>query len=140
MDTTASGTILVVDDSPENLFVLSELLQPTYRVLAANSGEGGLRVARSQPQPDLILLDVMMPGLDGFAVLERLRDDPDTQHIPVIFLTAMATDGDEERGLSLGAVDYITKPIKPVVVVARVRAQLQAKQARDWLTNQNTVL
>ena len=124
MTPAASGTILIVDDSPENLFVLSELLQPIYRVLAANSGEGGLRVARSQPQPDLILLDVMMPGLDGFDVLARLRDDPDTQHIPVIFLTAMANDGDEERGLHLGAADYITKPIKPMVVMARVRTQL----------------
>jgi putative two-component system response regulator len=135
-----TATLLVIDDSAENLSVLSELLRPHYRVLAANSGEGGLRVAASLPKPDLILLDVMMPGMDGYTVLARLRDNPATRDIPVVFLTAMTHDGDEERGLQLGAADYITKPIKPTVVQARVRTQLQAKQARDWLTNQNAAL
>jgi putative two-component system response regulator len=97
-------------------------------------------VARSLPAPDLILLDVMMPGMDGYAVLARLREEPATRDIPVIFLTALSTDGDEERGLSQGAADYVTKPIKPAVVLARVLTQLQAKQARDWMKNQNAVL
>ena len=134
------ATILIIDDSPENLFVLSELLRPRYRVLAATSGEGGLRVARQQPKPDLILLDVMMPGMDGYAVLARLREHPATCDIPVIFLTALTAAGDEERGLLAGAADYITKPITPAVVLARVLTQLQAKQARDWLENQNSAL
>ncbi|MDO9602704.1 MAG: response regulator, partial [Rhodocyclaceae bacterium] len=105
------ATLLIVDDAPENLSVLSELLGLQYRVLAANSGEVGLRVAGGVPRPDLILLDVMMPGLDGYAVLARLRENPATRNIPVIFLTALAGAGDEERGLQLGAADYITKPI-----------------------------
>ncbi|MDO8776931.1 MAG: two-component system response regulator, partial [Burkholderiaceae bacterium] len=140
MTAAPSATILIVDDSPENLYVLSELLRSHYRVLAATSGEGALRVANSLPVPDLILLDVMMPGMDGYAVLARLRDQPASQDIPVVFLTALAEDGDEERGLLLGAADYITKPIKPAVVLARVLTQLQAKQARDWMKNQNAVL
>ena len=133
-------TVLIVDDAAENLFVLSELLKPLYRVLAVNSGAGALRVAGSQPRPDLILLDVMMPGLDGFTVLSRLREQPGTQDIPVVMLTALADVGEEERGLRLGAADYITKPLKPAVVLARVATQLQAKQARDWLRDHNEAL
>ena len=136
----SAATLLIIDDAPENLLVLSELLQPLYRVLAATSGEAGLRVANQQPKPDLILLDVMMPGMDGYTVLARLRDNPITCDIPVVFLTAMSASGDEERGLLLGAADYITKPITPAVVLARVLTQLQAKQARDWLKNKNAVL
>jgi putative two-component system response regulator len=135
-----AATILIVDDEPTNLSLLTQLLRPEYLVRAANSGESALRVAASEPQPDLVLLDVMMPGMDGYTVLDRLRASPATADIPVIFLTALADEGDEERGLQLGAVDYITKPIKPLLVLARVRTQLQAKQARDWLKNQNTVL
>ena len=134
------STILTVDDSPENLSVLSELLRPQYRVLAATSGEDCLRVANSQPKPDLILLDVMMPVQDGYAVLERLREDYYTRDIPVIFLSAMAEERDEALGLHLGAADYITKPIKPIVVQARVRLQLEAKQAREGMKNQNALL
>ena len=137
MNDEPNATLLIVDDAPENLSVLSELLQPHYRVLAATSGEVCLRVANSLPRPDLILLDVMMPGMDGYEVLKRLRDNPATHNIPVIFLTALADADDEERGLTLGAVDYITKPLKPTVVQARVRTQLQAKQARDGMLHQN---
>jgi len=133
-------TLLVVDDTPENLVVLGELLQPHYRVRVANSGARALQVAASEPKPDLILLDVMMPGMDGYEVLERLRANRATRDIPVIFITAMNGTADEERGLSAGAVDYITKPIRPVIVQARVRAQLELKQARDWLKDQNTYL
>ncbi|WP_018606679.1 response regulator [Uliginosibacterium gangwonense] len=135
-----NATLLIVDDSAENLYALSSLLRPHYRVLAATSGEAALRVAARQPMPDLILLDVMMPSMDGYAVLTRLRASADTQQIPVIFLTALSDADDEERGLQLGAVDYITKPIKPSLVLARVRTQLEAKQARDWLQDQNATL
>jgi len=120
MTTANNPVILIVDDSADNLNILSELLRPQYRVLAANSGEGGLRVANSSPKPDLILLDVMMPGMDGYSVLARIKDSPATRDIPVVFLTALADAGDEERGLKLGAADYITKPIMPTVVLARV--------------------
>ena len=140
MPAAPNATLLIVDDSPENLVVLSGLLRPLYRVLAATSGEAGLRVAGGQPKPDLILLDVMMPGMDGYAVLARLQADPATRDIPVVFLTALAAAADEEHGLHLGAADYITKPIQPAVVMARVRTQLQAKQARDWMADQNATL
>lgn len=134
------GTILIVDDEPTNLSVLMQLLRPTYRVRAANSGEAALRAAASDPLPDLILLDVMMPGMDGYEVLERLRDATTTASIPVLFVTAMAAPDDEERGLTFGAADYITKPIRPLVVQARVRTQLEAKRARDALNDRNELL
>ncbi len=133
-------TILTVDDSPENLAILSDLLQPAYRVLAATSGQRALLIAGAQSQPDLILLDVMMPGMDGYQVFEQLRANPVTRAIPVIFITAMNDLESELRGLELGAVDYICKPIVPPVVLARVRTQLELKQARDWLANQNDLL
>ena len=128
-----SQTILVVDDTVQNLTVLTELLQPHYRVRAVNSGERALRAADTAPQPSLILLDVMMPGMDGYAVLERLRALRLTRDIPVIFITALDSPESEERGLALGAVDYITKPINPAIVLARVRTHLELKQARDLL-------
>jgi putative two-component system response regulator len=134
------ATILIVDDEPANLSVLSHLLRPGYHVRAANSGENALRVATSEPHPDLILLDVMMPGMDGYSVLERLRSNPATADIPVIFVTALSDLDDEERGLALGAVDYIAKPIKPTLVMARVRTQLEAKHTRDWLKDKNAIL
>lgn len=130
-------TILIVDDSPANLTVLSELLQPLYRVRAAASGQRGLVIARSQPLPDLILLDIMMPDLDGYQVLERLRADPITQNIPVIFVTALHGQDAELRGLSVGAADYITKPFMPAIILARIHTQLTLKQTRDYLNDQN---
>lgn len=133
-------TVLIVDDTPENLSVLGELLQPTYRVRAANSGRRALQIAHGKPPPDLILLDVMMPEMDGYEVLTKLRADPATRNIPVIFVTAMDATEDEEHGLSCGAVDYITKPIRPLIVLARVRTQLEAKRARDFLRDQNSFL
>jgi putative two-component system response regulator len=135
-----NATILIVDDAPENLVVLGEVLSPHYRVRAATSGPAALKIALSEPQPDLILLDIMMPGMDGYAVMERLQADPMTRDIPVVFITAMTGIDDETKGLELGAADYITKPIKPPVVLARVRTQLELKQARDWLQDKNTVL
>jgi len=137
---TQTATILIVDDSAENLYVLNELLRQKYQVLAATTGELALRIANGQPKPDLIVLDVMMPVMDGYAVLANLLAEPSTRDIPVIFLTALVGAGEEERGLKQGAVDYITKPITPVVALARINTQLQAKQARDWLKNQNATL
>jgi len=134
------ATILIVDDVPENLEVLGELLQPLYRVRAAQSGARALQVARSRPIPDLILLDVMMPGMDGYAVFAALRADPLTRDIPVIFVTALDGLQEEERGLEAGAVDYISKPIRPSIVLARVHNQLELKKARDRLRDQNMLL
>ena len=105
--TDVRPTLLIVDDSPENLTVLGELLQDSYTVRAANSGARALELAALQPQPDLILLDIMMPDLDGFQVLARLRADALTQDLPVIFVTAMSADADEEHGLALGAADTV---------------------------------
>ena len=133
-------TILIVDDQSENLAALGELLEPHYRVRAANSGERALQAVQALPRPDLILLDVMMPGMDGYEVLAVLRSDPITREIPVIFVTALGAVLDEERGLKLGAVDYITKPIRPAIVLARVITQLENKQARDILKDQNVWL
>ncbi len=135
--TFEKNTVLVVDDTPENLTVLGELLQPRFRVRVANSGRRALQVANSEPRPDLILLDVMMPEMDGYAVIRELRTNPGTRDIPVIFVTAMDADSDEEYGLSLGAVDYITKPIRPAIVLARVIAHMELKLARDALKDQN---
>ena len=140
MSVAASQTILIVDDSPENLTVLSELLQPLYMVHAATSGQKALRIAHAMPPPDLILLDVMMPDMDGYQVFEQLRATPATRDIPVIFLTAMDSIEDELHGFEAGAVDYITKPIVPLVVLARVHTQLELKMARDKLRDQNNYL
>lgn len=138
--TARNATVLLVDDIPENLSVLSELLSPSYRVLVANNGQRALSLAISKPQPDLILLDVMMPDMDGYTVLQQLRANPATANVPVIFITAMSGMEDEQRGFDLGAVDYISKPIRPPIVLARVKAQLELKEARDWLLNKNEVL
>lgn len=124
VDHQARPTILVVDDTPTNIDILRELLQPHFRVKASKDGQLALEIARTMPQPDMILLDIMMPGLDGLETLRRLKNDPLTSMIPVIFITAMTEEEDEERGLALGAVDYITKPFSPPVVLARVRTQL----------------
>ena len=131
------ATILVVDDTPQNIEILGQLLQPLYKVRVANSGERALKSAHNTPRPDLILLDVMMPGMDGYEVLRRLREDPSTVDIPVIFVTAMDGNENEEHGLSMGAVDYITKPVVPAIVLARVHAQLELKAARDRLARDN---
>ncbi len=130
-------TILIVDDSPENLSVLGELLRDDYRVRAANSGPVALRLAALAPTPDLIVLDVMMPGMDGYEVLKRLRDDPATREVPVIFATSLDAAEDEEKGLKEGAVDYITKPLRPAVVLARLSTHLELKRVRDQLKDKN---
>ncbi len=118
-------TVLVVDDTPENIHVMSGVLQDEYAVRVATSGEKALTAARADPQPDLILLDVKMPVMDGYEVCRRLKNDYHTQRIPVIFVTALGEAEDEARGFELGAVDYIVKPINPAVVRARVRTHVQ---------------
>ena len=133
-------TILIVDDDPGNLTLLGELLSERYRVRAANSGPRALQLVAQAPAPDLILLDIMMPGMSGFEVLEQLRAAPVTRDIPVIITTAMDGDEDELRGLVLGAVDYLTKPLKPAVVLARVHTHLELKSARDRLRRDNAAL
>jgi len=134
------NTLLIVDDAVENLTVLDALLRPLYQIRVATSGEKALRIAVSEPRPDLILLDVMMPGMDGYQVFDYLRANPATRDIPVIFVTAMDSPEDELRALDAGAVDFITKPLIPAIVLARVRTQLELKQARDWLSNKNVLL
>jgi putative two-component system response regulator len=120
MQGTQVAALLLVDDAPENLSVLSELLRSEYQVCAATSGETALRMVNSLPRPDLILLDVMMPDMNGCQVIASLRADAATRDIPVIFATAMDSTEAEMQGLQAGAVDYITKPIIPPIVLARI--------------------
>ena len=133
-------TILVVDDTPDNLSLMRELLRKDYQVQLANGGERALKLAAMQPQPDLILLDIMMPVMDGYEVCRRLKADAATRDIPVVFLTAKADVEDEKRGLELGAVDYITKPISPPVVLARVKIHLALKAHADFLRDKSDFL
>ena len=132
--------VLIVDDNPENLMVLGELLRDRYKVRAANSGQRALQLAAQNPAPDLILLDIMMPVMSGYEVLERLQASAATRDIPVIFTTAMSATEDEQRGFELGAVDYISKPLRPPIVLARVQTHLGYKQARDRLRRMNESL
>lgn len=133
-------TVLVVDDNPENLCVLGEVLYPHYRVLTACNGERALRLAQQDPQPDLILLDVMMPEMSGHEVLDCLKADTRTSDIPVIFVTAMNGVGDEADGLGRGAVDYIAKPLRPPVVLARVQTHLILQRARNRLRDDRAAM
>ncbi|HQS58448.1 MAG: two-component system response regulator [Gallionellales bacterium 35-53-114] len=133
-------TILVVDDTPDNLTLMSTLLKDEYTVKVANSGVNALRISVSDRPPDLILLDIMMPGMDGYEVCRLLKLDARTKNIPVIFLTAKSDMEDEKNGLRLGAVDYITKPISPSIVLARVKNHLALKAMTDFLRDQNEFL
>jgi putative two-component system response regulator len=137
---TEKPVILVVDDTPDNLIMMSNLLKNDYKVKIANSGEKALRIASSENPPDLILLDIMMPDMDGYEVCTSLKHEPNTMNIPVIFLTAKSEMEDEKKGLELGAVDYITKPISPPIVLARVKNHLALKAMDEFLRNQNDFL
>lgn len=139
-DQIEKQTVLVVDDTPANIKVLMETLKDDYRIVAAVNGERALQLAASDPNPDIILLDVMMPEMDGYEVCAKLKADAKTRDIPIIFVTAMSDTQDETKGLELGAVDYITKPISPPVVSARVKNHLELRQAREILKNQNLIL
>lgn len=138
-DETERPLILIVDDTPDNLSLMAELLQPRYSIKVANSGERALKVAAST-RPDLILLDIMMPDIDGYEVARRLKNDPQTENIPFIFLTACSSSDDEQRGFELGAVDYIVKPISPPVMLARVQTHITLKAAADFLRDKNEFL
>jgi len=117
-------TILVVDDTPENIDILSGILRAEYKVKAALNGERALKIIQGDSKPDLILLDIMMPNMDGYEVCKILKNDPATAYIPIIFVSAKNQEADEKKGLELGAVDYITKPIAPALVMARVNTHL----------------
>jgi len=139
-DTTPRPTILLVDDAPEYLMLLGEILTPHYNVRIASNGRSAIELASASPQPSLILLDVEMPDMDGYETVKHLREQPSTRDIPVIFITANHETEDEQHGLDLGAVDYITKPPRPSILLARVRNQLELKQARDTLQAKNAAL
>ncbi len=142
MDTTASAgkaTILVVDDTPDNLSLISGILRAEYKVKIAANGKKALDIAGTAP-PDLILLDITMPDMDGYDVCRRLKQNPATQKIPVIFISAKNEEIDELVGLELGAVDYITKPFCPSIVLARIKTHLALTAAIKELEKQNAVL
>jgi diguanylate cyclase (GGDEF)-like protein len=132
MTPSKQTSILIVDDVPTNIQVLAEALRLEYRVKVATNGIDALAIARQTP-PDLILLDIMMPEMDGFEICRQLKSDPATHGIPIIFVTARDDLADEEKGLNLGAVDYITKPFHLPVVRARVRNHLLLKKNADML-------
>lgn len=141
MTTPAAKTVLIVDDLPENIAIVSEALRGHYRTQAAISGERALQlIEASDRTPDLILLDVQMPGLNGYEVCRRIKADPRTAGIPIIFLTALHDDADEAYGFEVGAVDFVHKPFNPAIVRARVATHLTLKDARDQLSNQNRIL
>ena len=132
--------ISIVDDEPINLMILKKLLSPSFLIRAYKSGEDLIQAVEKGPKPDLILMDIMMPGMDGYQTLSELRKNSDNQGIPVIYISALDSLIDEEKAFSLGAVDYITKPFRPGIVMARVNAHVELKQARDQLKNQNVWL
>ena len=133
-------SILVVDDTSENIDVLKETLKSNYIVRPALNGKSALKIAAAEPRPDLILLDIMMPEMDGYEVIQYLQADENTREIPVIFVTAISEMEGELKGLELGAVDYITKPINPPIVRARIHTHLALREARVKLEEQNHAL
>ena len=139
-ESPSKPTILVVDDTTDNLTLMSELLRGRYTVKLAKSGEKALQLAEADPLPDLILLDIMMPGMSGYDVIRELKANPATRNIPVIFLTAMSAAEYERKGLEVGAVDYISKPVSPPIVLARVANHLKLKAASDFLRDKSKFL
>ena len=133
--TEKKHTLLLVDDHPPNIYLLAEALIQDHEIVVATNGAQALEIASQEPRPDLILLDILMPGMDGYEVCSRLKGDPFTKMIPVIFITAKSGEEDETRGLGCGAVDYITKPFSMPIVRARVRTHLELKRHRDMLEN-----
>lgn len=125
--------ILIVDDQTENLEFLIEVLKDDYCLLAAKDGQKAIELALQKPHPDLILLDILMPDMDGYQVMNRLLENPETASIPVVFVTALGEVSDEYRGLDMGAIDYVSKPVVPELLKARVRNHLELKKHRDHL-------
>ena len=134
--TIAKPTILAVDDTPDNLTVISSILKELYTIKVATNGEMALKIATLGESPDMILLDIMMPDMDGYEVCRRLKANPKTRDIPVIFLTALSDPYHEATGLQLGAVDYVSKPISPPILLARIKNHLAFKAAADFLRDQ----
>lgn len=132
-------TILIIDDTPDNIRILNEILRNDYRILFARSGTQGIEIAKKE-LPDLILLDIVMPGMDGYEVCKVLKNETATMWIPIIFVTAMVSVEEETKGLEAGAIDYITKPFSPPIVKNRVRNQLQLKSYSDALKQLSEVL
>jgi class 3 adenylate cyclase len=130
LETPQTSTLLIVDDSVENLQILSNLLKENYKIKIAKNGEKAIEIAMQVPQPDLILLDIMMPGLDGFEVCKLLKENLTTQNIPVIFLTALNEVADETKGFQVGGADFITKPFNPDIVKARIHTHLSLQSER----------
>ncbi len=132
MMASSDAKILVVDDEPINIEILSEAVSRLGDVIIAKDGESAIDLCKLE-RPDIVLLDVMMPAMDGYAVCRELLDDPDTRNIPIVFVTALSQDSDEAMGIEMGAVDYITKPISAPVVAARIGSHLELKKTRDYL-------
>jgi sigma-B regulation protein RsbU (phosphoserine phosphatase) len=139
-DSRITNTILVVDDAPENIDLLDGVLNKDYKIKAALNGEKALKIAGSENPPDIILLDIEMPGMDGYEVCRRLKADPQTRDIPIIFVTAKSDESDETKGLEIGAVDYITKPFSPPIVRARLKTHLALKNNLEELYQKNQML
>lgn len=133
------ATVLIVDDAKENITILAELLRSDYKIRAATNGEKALEIAFSDNPPDLILLDVIMPGIDGYEVCKRLKADSQTKSIPIIFVTGKVNEEEEIFGFNMGAVDYIKKPFNAVIVKARVSMHVELKQYRDYLENMSYI-
>jgi diguanylate cyclase (GGDEF)-like protein len=129
---------LIVDDVPSNIHMLSNILRDEHEVFFATNGADALRLA-GERLPDLVLLDIMMPDMDGYEVCTKLREQPETRDIPVIFVTALGEEKDEEKGLSMGAIDYFVKPLSPAIVRMRVRNHLELKRQRDMLRDMSLV-
>ncbi|SFM95153.1 diguanylate cyclase (GGDEF) domain-containing protein [Formivibrio citricus] len=138
MDTGSQRqTILIVDDEPANIRILVELLKDSYDLRTATNGEKAIAIASSDDQPDLILLDIMMPGINGYETCRRLKADERTSHIPVFFITSRNNEQDELEGLRIGAVDYITKPFSPAIIRARVRTHAKLARFQGILEQQS---
>src|SRR5450631_3262105 len=134
--TAEQKTVLLVDDEPANIQIVNSILKDTYKIRIATNGAKALELASQAPAPDLVLLDVMMPGMDGYEVCTRLKGVAETRDIPVIFLTGQTQIDDETRGFEVGAVDYIHKPFSPAVMKARVHTHLVLREAREQLARQ----
>ena len=132
-------TVLIVDDEPFNIQTLELVLGDEHNLTYATSGHMALEMAQAEPRPDLILMDIVMPDLDGFEVCKRLKENTRTHNIPIIFLTAKWETSEEAKGLELGAVDYIRKPFSPPIIRARIRNHLELKKNRDLLENLSTL-
>jgi diguanylate cyclase (GGDEF)-like protein len=132
-DSNQREKILIVDDNKQNIDLLLDLFKDDYKVAVAITPERALKAARGEPRPDIILLDILMPGMDGYEVCSLLKQDEATQHIPIIFVTAVSEVMDEAKGFALGGVDYITKPFHPPMVKARVQMQLNLKRKQELL-------